>query len=224
MRVALTVADFLNRAALVYGRAGGRGRRAGRRRFARARSPTPSSRPGPGAWRWRFDDLGVAHGRAGRHRQPELGPLPHLVLRGERLRAGPRAGQLPAERRRDRPTSSSTPAPSVLLYDPELDRTSSADIAVPHRFASTASTTPRCSRRPPTARSRRAVDGRRGRHLLGQLHLGHDGPARRACSSPTATAGSTRRSSAGTPASATATCCCTRCRCSTATAGACPTP
>ena len=43
--------------------------------------------------------------------------------------------------------------------------------------------------------------------MLGQLHVGHDGAARRGSSSRTATAGSTRRRSGGTPASATATCC-----------------
>ena len=46
-------------------------------------------------------------------------------------------------------------------------------------------------------------------------------PVPRACSSPTATTGSTRRSSACTRRSAIATCTCTRCRCSTPTAGAC---
>ena len=75
MRVALTVADFLNRAALVYGHraavvdepdGAGLARDADLRR---ARGPGPGH--GPGARRPR----GRAR-RAGGHRQPELGPVP----------------------------------------------------------------------------------------------------------------------------------------------------
>ena len=39
--------------------------------------------------------------RAGRHREPERGPVPDLLLRGQRVRPGPGPGQLPAERRGD---------------------------------------------------------------------------------------------------------------------------
>ena len=54
---------------------------------------------------------GLASARvSGWDRVPQLGPAPGLVLRGQRLGPGPRADQLPAERRRGRATSSSTRA------------------------------------------------------------------------------------------------------------------
>ena len=62
MRVALTVADFLNRAALVYGHRDGGGGRAVGAGLLRARSPTASSRPGPGAWPWRSTTSGSSTG------------------------------------------------------------------------------------------------------------------------------------------------------------------
>ena len=65
----------------------------GSHHLRRDAGPGPGHGPGP-----------RGHGRrprrTGGHREPELGPLPHLLLRGERLRAGPRPHQLPAERRR----------------------------------------------------------------------------------------------------------------------------
>ena len=64
---------------------------------------------------------------------------------------------------------------SVLLYDPELAGEVDG-IKVRHRFASTGATTLRCSRRRRTGAAA-GVGGRRGRHLLGELHVGDDGPA-----------------------------------------------
>ena len=55
-----------------------------------------------------LEPMGIGPGERVAIVEPELGPVPGLVLRRERLRPGPRAGQLPAQRRRDRLTSSST--------------------------------------------------------------------------------------------------------------------
>ena len=148
----------------------GGGGRAGGAGLPRDASPTPSSRRGPGAWPWRSTTSVSARGARG-HRQPQLGPVPHrffgvsgygriLVPINFRLTTdeiGYIVGHSGA---------------SVLLYDPELADEVDA-IKVSHRFASTGWTTPRCSPRRPTAR--RGMGARRGRHLLDQLHVGHDG-------------------------------------------------
>ena len=99
MHVPLTIGDFLERAALVHGAdrvavvdepgvAGSLGAHHLRR----------DARPGPGHGA-RPRRHGGRPRRAGGHREPELGPVPHLVLRGERVRARARADQLPAQRR-----------------------------------------------------------------------------------------------------------------------------
>ena len=133
------------------------------------------------------------------------------------LRPHPRAGQLPPERRRGRLhrralaarrccssiPSSTTTSPASTAEAPvrprrrDRRRSCSAFDAEPEPWADPTRTRPRRS-------TTRAAPPR----------------ARRACSSRTATSGSTRRRSAGTPGRPTATCTCTRCRCSTATAGA----
>ncbi len=98
MIVPLTLADFLERAELVYGH-----------REAVVDEPTP---PGGGLGRFTYaqfasmarslaatlDDLGVGGERPRGHRLAERGPLPHQPLRGERVRARAGAGELPAER------------------------------------------------------------------------------------------------------------------------------
>ena len=94
MRVALTVADFLNRGAGVYGSRsavidepdvpGSLGTVTYTELEARARGMARG-----------LDHLGVAHGERVAIVSPELRPVPHVVLRCERLRPHPRADQLP---------------------------------------------------------------------------------------------------------------------------------
>ena len=110
--------------------------------------------------------------RARRHGQPQLGAADHGPVRRVRLRPHPRAGQLPPRRRGGRATSSSTPAPGMLLVDPELDDALSG-VKCERRYVIGAE-----SRRRAAALRRRAgaVGGRRGRHGDDQLHVGHDGP------------------------------------------------
>ena len=172
MKVALTVGDFLDRAALVYGRRVALHDEPDVAGLARDAVVRPArgagTRHGPRARRAR----GGARG-AGGHREPELGPVPHLLLRGERVRPHPGADQLPAHHRRDR-----------------LRRGALRGVGPPVR--------PRSRRRgghhqgePPLlpGRDRRrrsvragaggcdaaAVGARRGRHVLHQLHVGHHG-------------------------------------------------
>ena len=175
MRVALTVADFLNRAALVYGHrvavvdepdvAGS----LGTPDLRRARGPGTGDGARPRRPRGRPR-------RARRHRQPELGPLPGLLLRRQRLRPRPGAHQLPPHRRGDR-----------------LRRRASGGVSPPvrpgagrpgGRHQGGAPLLPRRRRGRRAVRAGRhhgarpqPVGGRRGRPLLGQLHLGHDGAA-----------------------------------------------
>ena len=89
---------------------------------------------------------------------------------------------------------------SVLLYDPELAGEVDDHQGGATASRSTESTTPRSSRRPPTGAAAPDVGGRRGRHLLGQLHLGHDGPAQGRAADPPQLLAQRRRPSAGTPA------------------------
>ena len=101
MHVPLTIGDFLERAALVYGRPGGRRRRTGRAGLAR-RITYAEMHDRARGMALRPRRHGRRPRRAGGHREPELGPLPHRLLRGERVRARARARQLPAQRRRGR--------------------------------------------------------------------------------------------------------------------------
>ena len=101
MRVALTVADFLNRAALVYGNRtavvdeasvpGSYGTLTYRELEARARGMALA-----------LDDLGVDHGERGRDRQSELRAVPDFLLRCQRVRPHPGPDQLPVDLRGDR--------------------------------------------------------------------------------------------------------------------------
>ena len=100
MKVPLTVLDHIERAELVYGDrigvvdepdqpAASWGELTYRRIAELARAQAAG-----------LDAPGCGPRRAGRGREPQLGPAAHLVLRGERVRAGARAGELPAHRRR----------------------------------------------------------------------------------------------------------------------------
>ena len=107
----------------------------------------------------------------------------------------------------------------VLLVDPELaDALADVDVRAPardrrrQRRGAAALRTPSRRRGRPTRTPRRRSTTRPARRR-----------GRRACSSHTATSGSTPPRSAGTSASTTATSTCTRCRSSTATAGGCCT-
>ena len=72
---------------------------------------------------------------------------------------------------------------SVLLYDPDLaDEVDS--IKVSHRFCLDGVDDAALFAPAPDGRRAAAVAGRRGRHLLGQLHLGDDGPAQRCAADP----------------------------------------
>ena len=78
-----------------------RGGRAGGGRLARDTDLRRARGAGPGPGRRPRRPRGRARG-AGGHREPELRPLPHLVLRRQRLRPHPRPDQLPSHHRRDR--------------------------------------------------------------------------------------------------------------------------
>ena len=115
----------------------------GHRDLRRAGGPGPGH--GPGARR-----PGGRPRRAGRHRQPELRPVPDLLLRCQRLRAGARADQLPPHRRRDRlhRRALRRVRPPVRPRAGRRGRQRHQGRA-PLR-ARRHATTPTCSRRPPT--------------------------------------------------------------------------
>ena len=176
-------------------RPGGGGRRTRRGGIARRHHLRRDARPGPGHGA-RPRRHGRGPRRAGRHREPELGPLPHLVLRRERLRARARARQLPAQRRRGR------------LHRRALGRLGAARRSRARRAAGGGvgqgadgarrrARTPSSSPPHPPAPTRHAGTATRTPPARSTTPRAPR-PARRACSSPTATAGSTRRSSAGT--------------------------
>ena len=216
MKVALTVNDFLDRAELVYGdrvgvidepdqpapSLGESGGSADRSR----RSPSSRGRPGDGELTYRrmaelanaealaLDDLGVGFGERVADRVAQRRPAADRVLRRERLGTHPRAGQLPPQRRRDRATSSSTRGASVLLVDPELDDALSG-IDAKHRFVLGAECDDEFFYR--TASSPEPWDARRGRRPRPSTTRAAPPPGPRACSSRTATSGSTRPCSAG---------------------------
>ena len=189
MHVPLTIGDFLERAALVHGAdrvavvdepgvAGSLGAITYGEMHDRARGMALA-----------LDAMGVAHGERVAIVEPELGPLPHLVLRRERLRARARARSTSGSTPRRSPTSSSTPGPRCCSSTPSsrtvpggvsakvrsLDGDEDAELFAPGRRrcrprrAGTPTRTPRA--RSTTPRAPR--------------------PAPRGCSSPTGTAGST---------------------------------
>ena len=180
MHVPLTIGDFLERAALVHGAdrvavvdepgvAGSLGAITYAEMHDRARGMALA-----------FRRHGCGPRGAGRHREPELGPLPHLVLRRERVRPRARPRELPPQRRGGRRTSSSTRAPRCCSSTP---RSRSHWRACRPRCGccSTATRTPSCSppRRPvPTRRAGRGTKPPRARSTTPRGRR----PARRGCS------------------------------------------
>ena len=181
MKVALTVRDHLERAELVYGDRVGI--------VDEPDQPAPSlgghdlplgPRPGPGPGR---------RARRARRRQGErvamvsqnAARLLTVVLRRQRRGAGSSCRSTSASRPTRCATSSSTPAPSVLLVDPELDE-ALAGVTAPHRFVIGAETDELLYR---LDAEPRAVGARRGRHRHHQLHERHHRPAQgRAADAP----------------------------------------
>ena len=216
MEVPLTTQDFIDRAEVAYGDTpgvidepgvpGGLGTLTYAQLAARAR-----------AFAAALDGLGVGPGERVAIVSPNCARLPRGASSARPLRARARAGQLPAQAPTRSRTSSSTPAPPVLLVDPELDA-SLAELRRAAPVRARGEPTPRCSG---DRRRARAVGARRGRDRDDQLHRAAPPRAQGRAAHAPQPAGSTRRRSAGTSGSATATSTCTRCRCSTATAGAC---
>ena len=119
--------------------------------------------------------------RTGRHRQPELGPPADRVLGGERVRARPRADQLPPRRRRD-------PLHRRALRRVDAARRSRArrprwaTSTCTHRFVLGAESDEELYR---YGVEPRAVGRRRGRDRDHQLHQRHHGaPEGRAAHAP----------------------------------------
>ena len=139
-------------------------------------------RAGPGAGRRASTRLGVGQGERVAIVSQNAARLLVVVLRRQRPGAGSCVPiNFRLHRRRGRATSSSTPAPSVLLVDPELDdalagvdRASTASCSAPTTDAALL----------PRRRRARAVGARRGRHRHHQLHERHDRPAQGRAADP----------------------------------------
>ncbi len=171
MKVPLTVADYLRRAELVYPDrigvvdepdqpAASWGALTYREVAERARAQAAA-----------LDELGDRPRRAGGHRQPELRPPAHQLLRRERLRSHPRARELPAQRRRGRlhrrALGGLDPAGRPGAGRGARGRDGQAALRARRRER---------RRAVPLRRGARAVDARRGRHRHHQLHQRHHGP------------------------------------------------
>ena len=196
MKVPLTVNDFLDRAELVYGDRVGivdepdqPARVVGRAHLAPDRPSGPGPRPPA------LDALGVGAGRAGRDRVAQLGPAAHVVLRRQRVRAACSCRSTSGSTPRRSPTSSSTPARRCCSSTPSSTTSLARRRRRKHRFVlgaeaddellplrRRARAVGRPTRTPPRRSTTRAAPRR--------------GP--RACSSRTATSGSTPPRSAGT--------------------------
>ncbi len=172
MRVALTVTDFLDRAAGVYGHrtavvdepgaAGSLGTVTYEELAARAKGMALA-----------LDDLGVEHGERVAIVSPNSGRFltSYFGVSGYGRILVPINFRLTTEEIAYVVEHSRA---SVLLYDPDL--TDEVDtIKVAHKFrldgTDDAALLPRRRR---TARPAAGVDGGRGRHVLGQLHVGYD--------------------------------------------------
>ena len=221
MKVPLTVNDFIRRAELLYPDRIGDRRRARPAGASRgARSPTARWPSGPGRMAAGLDELGIGVGERVAMVSHNSARLLTALLRRVRRRAHPRADQLPARRRGGQVHRRALRRPGAARR-PRAGRRAAGGRRASARSSSAPRPTTSCCA---SASSRAPWSRRRGRHGDDQLHVAARRPARRACSSRTATSGSTPRRSAGTSASTTATCTCTRCRSSTATAGGCSTP
>ena len=132
MRVELTVADFLNRAALVYGAPNGGAWTSPRCRVPTGRSPTASSRPGRGGMALALDDLGVEHGERVAIVSPNSGRFltAYFGVSGYGRMLVPINFRLTSDEIAYVVEHSGA---SVLLYDPDLaDEVGSIKVA--HRF------------------------------------------------------------------------------------------
>ena len=183
MKIPFNVLDFLDRAEHVYGD-----------RIGLVDEPDqPASSWGELTWREvaerrpgmaaGLDALGVGFGeRVAIVSQNSRPPLDRPVRRvGLRARRRPINFRLDAEEVGYIVEHSGA---TVLLIDPELDERWPASTPAPLRARAKRPT--RCSMRFDLDPS---VGAERGRHRVDQLHERHDGPARRVCSSPTATSG-----------------------------------
>ena len=175
MRVALTVADFLNRAALVYGHRVAVVDEPSARPVRSVRSPTTSWRRGRGAWPWRSTTSGWPTGSgwpSSARTRPASSPS-YFGVSGYGRILVPINFRLTADEIAYIVEHSGA---SVLLYDPDLAGEVDT-IKVSHRFCLDGSDDAALFA-PAAGRGGTAgVGGRRGRHLLGELHLGHHGAA-----------------------------------------------
>ena len=220
MRVALTVADFLNRAALVYGH-----------RVAVVDEPSVPGSYGTLTYgelesRARgmalaLDDLGVDHGERVAIVSPNSGRFltAYFGVSGYGRVLVPINFRLTSDEIAYVVEHSGA---SVLLYDPDLTAEVSS-IKVAHRFCldgvdDAALFAPADGRRRPEG-----LGGRRGRDLLGELHVGDHGATEGRAADAAQLLAQRGDLRVAHRSRAIATCSCTRCPCSTATVGACPT-
>ena len=195
MRVPLSVRDFLDRAARRLRRPVRDRRRAppacavaGRADLRRTRGTRPAPKPPPST------GSASASGERVAIVSHERGAAVHLVLRRERLGPDPRPDQLPAQRRGGR-------LHRRALRCPGAARRPGARRGVGRRRRPAPARARRRGARPSSARTAIRRRGRRTRTRprRSTTRAGRR-RARRGCSSPTATCGSTRRRSAGTSA------------------------
>ena len=112
---------------------------------------------------------------------------------------------------------------SVLLYDPDLaDEVDTIKVA--HRFCLDGIDDAALFAPAPEGAEPRAWERRRGRDLLGQLHVGHDGAAQGRAADAAQLLAQRRHVRVAHRRQRSRRAACTRCPCSTATAGGCPTP
>ena len=172
MKVALTVNDFLRRAELIYPNrqaivdepaqpAESWGTITYAEMAARARAQAAA-----------LDSMGIGVGERVRHRQPQLGPPAHCVVRCQRQWAGARADQLPPCGRRSEVHRRTFRRSNPDGRSGTRRRAGQRELRAPIRDRCPARRTGR-TRRPTT------VGVRRGRHRNDQLHQRHDCTAER---------------------------------------------
>ncbi len=217
MRVPLTVSDFLDRAALVYGERVGivdepdqPAESLGELTYARVHELARAQAAA-------LDEHGIGAGERVAIVSHNAARLLVSLFGVEWLRPDPRPDQLPPQPRRGAVHRRAQRRIHVAR------RSRARGLA---RAASTRSTATSSVPMPTATCSGSERSPSRGRPTRTRPRRSTTRAARprapRASSSRTATCGSTRRRSVGTRGSTTATCTCTRCRCSTATAGGCP--
>ena len=176
MHVPLTIGDFLERAALVYGETGWRSSTSPTWRARSAPSPTPrctTGRSGHGPW------PSTPWASAPGERVAIVSPnsarflISYFGVSGFGRVLVPINFRLNAEEVAYIVEHSGA---SVLLVDPELDEPL-AGVSAKMRLVLDGVRRRRAVRAGPGRRPTGAVAGRRGGHLLDQLHLGHHGAA-----------------------------------------------